>query len=89
MNRKYLLRTFVGLFGISLAFNIYQAYESKTQTYSEQTIIYKRRITEAEEKARKNRENIRVLEKRIENLEKEISPNYYSKPNEYNLQRVL
>jgi hypothetical protein len=98
MNYKCLSKVFAGLLGVSLTFNAYQSIEYNSllnnthairKEYNKKALIYEKRIAESEESNKKNKENFRILEKRVENIEKRFSPNYFPKSNEYNLQRLL
>lgn len=98
MNYKYLSGIFAVLLGVSLTFNTYQSMEHNSfstnnqsirRVQNKQILIYERIIEEYEKKDKINKENLKMLEKRVENIEKRFSPNYFPKSNKYTLQRFL
>lgn len=86
MNYKCLTGIFATLFAISLTVNVYQSRES---TPIDSRRAYEKKILESEEKVKKNRELFRKLEKRVEDIERKSSANYFTKPDEYDFQRFL
>ncbi len=89
MNYKILSGIFASLFAISCWANVYH-YCSKTSTPIVPRRVYEKRVLESELMELKNRQNLRRLQERVEDLERKYSSNYYFPwTNEYDSRRVL
>jgi hypothetical protein len=89
MNYKGLSGIFATLLVISVGINLYQAYESKPSNPIESRQTYEKKVLDSEVRNIRNRETLRKLQERVEDLERKSFQDYFPKDGEYDTRRLL